>query len=71
MLKQVSINVNFWATGSKNEAWRPPGRGVHQAAYLFSGSLHQAGGRRAPWSFEVSQTRPLLSIIGLCGSDGL
>ena len=71
MLKQVSISVNFCVTGSKNEAWRPPDRGVHQAAYLFSGSLHQAGGRRAPRIFEVSQTRPLLSIIGLCGSAGL
>src|ERR1700733_7056620 len=67
--KQVSINVNSRVFGSKNEACRPLLRRGNQAAYLFPGSLHQAGSW-LPRIFDVIQTRPLLSIMGLCGSAG-
>src|ERR1700733_6566843 len=67
--KHVSINVNSRVFGSKNEACRPLLRRGNQAAYLFPGSLHHAGSW-LPRIFDVIQTRPLLSIMGLCGSAG-
>src|SRR3974390_238377 len=51
------------------DAWRALLRRGNQSAYLLLGSLHQAGSV-LPRIFVVSHTRPLLSIIGLCGSAG-
>src|ERR1700722_5509802 len=67
--KHVSINVNSRVFGSKNEACRPLLLSGNQAAYLLFGSLHQPGSL-LPRIFDVIQTRPLLSIMGLCGSAG-
>src|SRR6185295_84306 len=47
----------------------PLARSGNQSAYLFDGSLHHAGSWLAR-IFDVIQTRPLLSNIGLWGSAG-
>src|SRR5580658_3375578 len=64
------MSVNCLVFGSQNDAWRPLLRIGNQSAYLLAvGSLHQLGSV-LPRILEVIQTRPLLSIIGLCGSAG-
>src|SRR3954463_12607180 len=63
------MSVNSLVLGSQNDAWRALERSGNHSAYLFDGSLHQLGSA-LPRIFEVIQTRPLLSIIGLCGSAG-
>src|SRR5580704_16965630 len=64
------MSVNCLVFGSQNEAWRPLLRIGNQSAYLLAvGSLHQLGSALLR-ILDVSHTRPLLSIIGLCGSAG-
>src|SRR5580698_10036516 len=64
------MSVNCLVFGSQNDAWRPLLRMGNQSAYLLAvGSLHQLGSVLLR-IFDVIHTRPLLSIIGLCGSAG-
>src|SRR5580693_8667073 len=64
------MSVNCLVFGSQNDAWRPLVRIGNQSAYLLAvGSLHQLGSLLLR-ILDVIQTRPLLSIIGLCGSAG-
>src|SRR5690349_7006210 len=64
------MRVNCLVFGSQNDAWRAlPRSGNHSAYLLALASLHQEGSVLLR-ILEVIQTRPLLSIIGLCGSAG-
>src|SRR5579859_1596429 len=67
VLKQVSIGVNFFVSGSYTAACLPA---LASEKYFANGESEpalQKSGLSARRIFEVTHTRPVSSIMGLCG----